>query len=156
MRLLFVLAAAALVAGGLIATMKVPNVRGTERMLASYRADPLGTSKRLQAAIFECVPDSARSPVGIQFTKTVITPFYVKTLHLRMEGASKDTFRAQIGKWIMTNHPKLLTTLPEKDFLELLGYSKKIGEDEVENCILSSATLDNSSSETRLNKDLRP
>ncbi|MBB4006438.1 hypothetical protein [Allorhizobium taibaishanense] len=152
MRVIFVFAAVALVVGGVIATIKVPNVRGAERVLANYRADPQGTSKRLQAAISECVPDSAKSPIGMQFTKTVITPFYVKTLDLRMEGASRDTFSAQLQKWIIANHPTLLTTLPDRDFLELIGYLKKIGEDDVENCILSSAMSGDSSIETSSNK----
>ncbi|MCI9868438.1 hypothetical protein RHIZ_20950 [Rhizobium skierniewicense] len=139
MRVLFILAATVVVAGGLIATIKVPNVEDNKRILANYRDDPQTTLQRLESAIFQCVPDSAKSATGTRFTKAVIAPFYMKIVDLRMDGAPKDSFSAQIQKWIITNHPELLTSLPDKDFLELVGYLKKIGEDDVENCILSAA-----------------
>lgn len=140
MRILFIIAATAAVAIGVIATIKVPNVEDSKRVLANYRADPQTTLKRLEVAIFECVPDSAKSATGIRFTTTIIAPFYVKAVELRSDGTTEDSFRAQIQKWIITNHPQLLTSLPDKDFLELISYLTKIGEDETENCILSSAT----------------
>ena len=152
MRVIFILAAAAIGAGGLISTIKVPNVTGSKQVLTSYRADPQRTLKQLETAIFECVPDSTKSPVGVQFTGTVIAPFYVKILDLRIEGPHKDTFSAQLQKWIVANHPQLLTDLPDKDFLELVGYLDKIGDDDVENCILSSATSKSSSIATGANE----
>lgn len=139
MRVLFILVATVIVAGGLIATIKVPNVEDTKRILANYRDDPQTTVQRLESAIFQCVPESAKSATGTRFTKAVIAPFYVKVVDLRMQGVPKDSFSAQIQKWIIENHPELLTSLPDRDFLELVGYLKRIGEDEVENCILSSA-----------------
>ena len=157
MRVLFILVATVVVAGGLIATIKVPNVEDTKRILANYRDDPQTTLQRLESAIFRCVPDSAKSATGTRFTKAVIAPFYVKVVDLRMEGAPKDSFSAQIQKWIITNHPELLTSLPDKDFLELVGYLKKIGEDDVEDCILSAAmSNDRSVSGGADNWELRP
>ncbi|RYG85314.1 MAG: hypothetical protein EON58_23155 [Alphaproteobacteria bacterium] len=139
MRVLFILVATVMVAGGLIATIKVPNVEDNRRILANYRDDPQTTLQRLESAIFQCVPDSAKSATGTRFTKAVIAPFYVKVVDLRMAGAARESFSAQIQKWIINNHPELLTSLPDKDFLELVGYLKKIGDDDVENCILSAA-----------------
>jgi hypothetical protein len=139
MRVLFILVATVMVAGGMLATIKVPNVEDSKRILANYRDDPQTTLRRLESAIFQCVPDSAKSATGTRFTQAVLAPFYVKIVELRMERAPKDSFSAQIQKWIITNHPELLTSLPDKDFLELVGYLKKIGEDDVENCILSAA-----------------
>ncbi|WEZ84029.1 hypothetical protein P6U16_04740 [Rhizobium sp. 32-5/1] len=151
-----ILAAMAVIAGGLFTTLKVPNTRGVERILASYRADPQATLKRLETAVFQCVPESADSPVGMKLTGTVIVPFYVKALDLRMKGATRDAFGAELQKWIVAHHPKLLTDLPDKDFLELFGYLKRIGEDDVENCILSPARRDDGGTELRTNTwDLR-
>jgi len=148
MRILFILAATAVVAGGLIATVKVPNVKGSERVLVSYRADPQWTLKRVEAAIFTCVPNSTQTPNGVRFIETVIAPLLIRTLELRMEGASKDIFNAEFQKWIATKHPELLTSLPDKDFLELAGYLQKIGDDEVENCVLSSTMSNDRTIET--------
>ena len=139
MRVLFIVAATLIVAGGLIATIKVSNIGDTKRILANYRDDPQRTLQRLESAIFQCVPDSAKCATGARFTKAVIAPFYMKVVDLRMEGASKDSFIAQIQKWVIADHPELLASLPDKDFLEMVGYLKKIGEDDVENCILSAA-----------------
>jgi hypothetical protein len=140
MRVLFILATTAVVAGGLIATIKVPNVRSSERVLASYRADPQTTLKRLETAIFKCVPDSAQSAVGVTFARPFIAPFYLEIAKLRMEGTPRDRIATHLQSWIPINHPKLLTDLPDKDFRELIGYLQTIGEDDVENCILSSTT----------------
>lgn len=139
MRVLSIVVATVIVAGGLIATIKVPNVDDTKQILANYREDPQTTLQRLESAIFQCVPDSAKSATGTRFTKAVIAPFYVKIIDLRLEGPPNGSFSAQIQKWIISNHPELLTSLPDEDFLELVGYLKKIGEDDVENCILSAA-----------------
>ncbi|WP_075292200.1 hypothetical protein [Pararhizobium arenae] len=156
MRVIFVLTAAALVTAGLFVTMKIPNVKAVERLLTSYRADPEETSKRLEAAVLECTPGIAESPIGIDFAKTIITPLYVNTLELRIKGASKSNFNLQLQEWIKTNHPELLTALPDRDFRELVGYLKKVGEDDVENCILSSAISGESVMKTSSNKwDLR-
>lgn len=152
MRLLFIVSAIALLTGGVIATIKVPNKGGSERVLSSYRANPQKTLSLLEAAIFECVPESAKSPIGVQFTKTVIAPFYVKIVDLRMEGAPKDAFGAQLQKWIISNHPKLLTDLPDKDFLTLVSLLKRVGEDDTENCILSSSTAERSRAEMDANE----
>lgn len=140
MRVIFILAAGAAVAFGLIATTKVPNLEDSKRVLANYRADPQATLQRLEAAIFLCVPDSAKSDTGIRFTKTIIAPFYVKAVELRLDGSNKESFIEQIQKWIKTTHPQILTSLPDEEFLELISYLTNIGEDETENCILSSAT----------------
>ena len=108
-------------------------------MLASYRADPKTTLGNVEVAIFECVPDSAQSPVASKFVREVITPFFIKIVDLRTQGVSKDGISAQMQKWIINEHPKLLTDRPDEHFAELIGVLKKIGEDDVENCILASA-----------------
>jgi hypothetical protein len=139
MRVLFILVATVMAAVGLIATIKVPNIEDSKRILANYRDDPQETLQRLESAIFQCVPNSADSAIGTRFTKAVIAPFYLKVVDLRFEGASKENVKAQMQKWITTKHPELLTSLPDQDFLELVGYLKEIAEDDVENCILSAA-----------------
>ena len=96
MRVLFILVATVMVAGGLIATIKVPNVEDNRRILANYRDDPQTTLQRLESAIFKCVPDSAKSATGTRFTKAVIAPFYVKVVDLRLAGAARESFSAQI------------------------------------------------------------
>jgi hypothetical protein len=141
MRIFFILIATAAAVGGLVFTLKVPNIKGSERVLANYRANPLNTMKKIETAIFECIPDTAKSAVGVKFTRELIAPLYIKIVDLRLQGVPKETASAQIQKWIVTNHPKLLTELPDKDFLELSGYLKTIGNDDVENCIISSAAL---------------
>ena len=140
MKITYILVAAAVTAGGMIATIKVPNTKGSERILADYRSNPQLTIRRIETAIFECVPDSAKSPVGLKFTKGVIAPLYLSIVDLRLQGAQKDTVSAQVQKWIITYHPKLLTDLPDGEFLELVGLLQAMGEDKVENCILASTT----------------
>ena len=139
MRVIFVLTATAVIAIGLFFTIKVPNTRDSERLLVSYNADPKKTLKRVEAAIFECVPGSGKSVVGAKYTGPFIAPLYIKVVSLRMEKISKDTMSARLQNWIKTNHPKMLTDVPDKDLLELLSYSEAIADDDVENCILSSA-----------------
>lgn len=138
MRVLLVLAAAAVVSGGLMSTIKVSNINGSDRLLESYRTHPQSTLTRIESAIFECVPGSARSTIGLRFARAFMAPFYVKIVALRMEGVSRETISAQIQDWIKTSHQQILS-LPAHDFLELMGYIKQIEEDAVENCILSSA-----------------
>lgn len=112
MRVLFILAATVVVAGGLIATIKVPNVEDTKRILANYRDDPQTTLQRLESAIFQCVPDSTKSATGTRFTKAVIAPFYMKIVDLRMEGAPKDSFSAQIQKMDHNQSPGAFDSPP--------------------------------------------
>jgi hypothetical protein len=140
MRILIVIGAAAVVIGGAVATFKVPNTAGQQRVLASYQADPKTTLLGIETAIRKCVPGVAQSRVGMSFTKSVIAPLYVQLLHLRKEGADKAAISTQMQKWIINEHPKVLTGLPDKEFLELVSYLKKMGEDDVENCILSAAS----------------
>ncbi|WP_105385255.1 hypothetical protein [Neorhizobium alkalisoli] len=139
MRIFLVLAAAAVVSGGLISVIKVSNVNGSERLLKSYRTDPQKTLMQIESAIFECVPGSAQSSTGSRFAGAFLAPFYVKIVALRMERVSRETIGAQVQKWIKASHQKILS-LPAKDFLELMGYLKALEEDDVENCILSSAS----------------
>ncbi len=142
MRVFFILiATAAAAVGGLAFTLKVPNIKDSERVLANYRAAPLDTMRKIETAMFACIPDMAKSAVGVKFTRDLLAPLYIKTVDLRLQGVPKETANAQIKRWIVTNHPKMLTDLPDKDFLELSGYIKTIGNDDVENCIISSATL---------------
>ncbi|TCL74857.1 hypothetical protein [Rhizobium sp. BK251] len=140
MRILIVIGAAAAVIGGTVATFKVPNTAGQQQVLASYQADPKATLLSIETAILECVPGIAQSRVGMSFTRSVIAPLYVHLLHLRKEGADKAAISAQMQKWIVNEHPKVLTGLPDKEFLELVSYLKKTGEDDVENCILSAVS----------------
>ncbi|MGE6783620.1 hypothetical protein ACQKGL_13965 [Ensifer adhaerens] len=124
---------------GLVATIKVPNTRGNERLIASYRADPKTTLGNVEAAIFECVPDSAQSPVASKYVREVITPYFIKIVDLRSQGVSNDGIIAQMEKWIIDEHPELVTDRPDEHFAVVIGVLKKIGEDDVENCILASA-----------------
>ena len=130
---------ATIVTVGLVATVKVPNTRGNEQLIASYRADPKATLRNVEAAIFECVPDSAQSPVASKFVRKVITPYFIKIVDLRSQGVAKDGIIAQMEKWIIDEHPELVTDRPDEHFAVLMGVLKKIGEDDVENCILASA-----------------
>lgn len=156
MRVLFILVATVMAAVGLIATINVPNIEDSKRILANYRDDPQETLQRLESAIFQCVPNTAKSATGTRLTGAVIAPFYLKIVDLRIEGAPKDSFGVQVQKWITTNHPELLTSLPDEDFLELVGYLKEIAEDDVENCILSAAvSSDGSLRRSADNWDLR-
>ena len=124
---------------GLVATIKVPNTRGNEQLIASYRADPKTTLGNVEAAIFKCVPDSAQGPVASNFVRKVITPYFIKIVGLRSQGLPKDDIIAQMQNWIIDEHPELVTDRPDEHFAVLIGVLKKIGEDDVENCILASA-----------------
>ncbi len=155
MRIFLIMAAAVALIGGAVATIKVPNVRSQERVLARYRANPDATLISMRAAILKCVPGIAQSRVGTHSVGTVILPLYVKILHMRQDGADRTTISTQVRKWIANDYTKLLANIPDKDFLELVSYIKAMGEDDIENCILDAASETGNLNETTKGWGLR-
>lgn len=139
LRIVLILTAVAMVIGGTLSMIKVPNIRGQERVLARYKVDQEGTLISLRAAILTCVPGIAQSRMGAQFTRTFIAPIYLKILFMRQDGADPKTISAQVKKWIVADHQTLLTSVPDRELIELAGYASKLGEDDVENCVLDAA-----------------
>lgn len=140
LRILLIIAAVIVLIGGAVATIKTPNVRAQERVLARYKVNPDTTRASMRTAILKCVPGIAQSRVGPRFTGSVIVPLYVKLLHMRQSGTDRQAISAQMRKSIIKDHLKLLDGLPDKDFLEMVGYVKKMGEDDIENCILDTVS----------------
>ncbi len=139
MRGLVIIAGVIAIAGGLLATIKVPNVRQSKQLLEMYRAEPAAMLERVAAAIFECAPQSAEGALGERYTKTFITPFYIEAVEYRNSAQPIDG-QAHMQKWMNENHANLFSQISEDDFADMLALIETIGVDDVENCILSSAT----------------
>lgn len=137
MRTIFTLVGVAVVAGGLVATIQVPNSKGVTRVLETYQADPAATMKILENGILECAPEIAESPVGLRYVKTLLTPYYIKSVEMRAEGKSREAVVSGLLDWVKTNRPEVLD-LQRDELGQIAYYLKKIGNDDVENCVISS------------------
>lgn len=137
MRAIFILATVAVVAGGLLYTIKLPDTESSKQLLSNYQKDPEKTLQKVESGIATCVPGIAKSRVGTRFTRSLIAPMYLKVVDLRVNGNRGDDFDDIMKKWISANHPDVLA-LPDAEFLELAQYLKSIGDDDIEICILSS------------------
>lgn len=139
MRVFYLLFAVAAIAAGLMATIEVPNIGDAQDLLAQYRDNREATLDSLEAAIFQCIPETAESANGRYFATAVIAPFYLHAAKLRFDGVGEEQFRSEIQMWFKTHNPQLLSKLPDSDFLELVGYLEVAGKDDVENCMLAFA-----------------
>jgi hypothetical protein len=129
------------IGGGVIAVIQVPNVRGSERVLALYQSNPVATSAKLERGLLQCLPEIDESRLGKHLAKTVIVPYYVRVLQLRKQENSAAAVSAEMKKWFLEDHPELWKSLPDRDFLQLASHLRKVGDDSVENCILHATAF---------------
>jgi len=138
MRYIIIMLGLAVAAGGAVATIRGSDTRQSEQLMANLRADPAATINAVEAAVGACVSGLSGSRIGQRFARSLIAPMYLRVIDMRLKGVSGNEYDTQMKAWIVKHHPEVLR-LPDKDFVELSGYLKAVGADDVELCMLRSA-----------------
>lgn len=137
MRNVLIVTVLLVMAGGAIATIRVPDKRA-EQLVANARANPAAAVKAVETAVLHCVPGLSESKIGKRFAGYFIAPLYLRTISLRLSGMDEKERDIQTKAWIVKYRPEVLK-LPDGDFSELSGYMKAIGDRDVKECVFDNA-----------------